>query len=55
MTNLRDAMLTGVDLQGARGLTQEQLDAAICDDKTKPPPGLKNKRADADTTSGSSP
>lgn len=32
--------LSGVDLSRAMGLTQEQLDEAICDDQTKAPQGL---------------
>ncbi len=38
---LWEAHLEGADLSEAKGLTQEQIDLAFCDDKTKLPPGLK--------------
>jgi Pentapeptide repeats (8 copies) len=39
--SLWQAHLEGADLSGATGLTQEQIDAAYCDDKTKLPPNFK--------------
>jgi uncharacterized protein YjbI with pentapeptide repeats len=37
---LQGANFSGVDLTQTRGLSQEQLDSAICDEGTTPPPGL---------------
>lgn len=37
---LAGAIIAGADLSRARGLTQEQLDEACADGRTKAPPGL---------------
>jgi hypothetical protein len=37
---LTGAIIAGADLSRARGLTQEQLDSACADNRTKAPPGL---------------
>jgi uncharacterized protein YjbI with pentapeptide repeats len=42
---LRDAVLSGADLGGVAGLTQEQLDSAVCDRLTLAPAGLTVKPA----------
>lgn len=41
--NLHGAHLEGADLSKEVGMTQSQLDSAICDENTIPPPGLKMK------------
>jgi uncharacterized protein YjbI with pentapeptide repeats len=45
--NLTGACLQGVDLREVLGLKQRQLDAALTDDKTRPPAGLEVTPDDA--------
>jgi hypothetical protein len=41
--NLHDAFIMGADLSHAKGLTQDQLDEACADGRTRAPPGLVAK------------
>ena len=41
--DLREALIMGVDLSHVRGLTQDQLDEACGDSRTKTPSGLTAK------------
>ncbi len=43
-SDLAQAHLEGANLSSATGLTQAQIDAAYCDDKTILPPDLKCKK-----------
>jgi uncharacterized protein YjbI with pentapeptide repeats len=46
VARLDGADLSAADLRGVAGLTQRQVDAAICDRQTKLPDGIRNRGLD---------